>query len=135
LHAPIPDIAEDIGRNRRAGQQDKAHAESDEENRREPSASRHALGLALDDEPGGRGVGHGLQQQDDSDLRVVELCDSDGAGEREGHQAQRQREERQFEAGDPLHSAALPNSPQARRSFKSEVSSNDYISARECRAP
>src|SRR5262245_19029638 len=134
LHPPVPDIAEDVGRDRRARQQNEPHGESDQENRREPAASRHALRLPLDDEPSRRGVGHRLQQQDNSHLGVVELRNSDCAGERQGYQANRQREKRPIETGDPLHSASLSNSPQARRSFKSEVSSSDCISARECRA-
>ena len=83
LNAAVPDVAEDVGGNRRARQNEAAHGKADDENGRERAAAVRAALPASDDEPSRNGIGHGLQQRGDAGVGVVEGGDPDRAGDRQ----------------------------------------------------
>ena len=133
LHAAVPDVAEEVGRNRRSGQEQAAHGNAHDEDGRERSAAPGALRSSPDHEPCGDGIRHALEQENDADVRVVEVRNPDCAGGGKGQQAPRKRQQRPIESRDPPHSAALRNASRQRRSLRSDVSTSAWISARVCR--
>src|SRR5258708_25067026 len=130
LHAAVPDVAEEVVRNRRSGQEKTAHGNADEKNGRERSSARRAVRPSPDHEPCGDGIRHALEQENDADVRVIEVRNPDCTDGRKRQQAASKRQQRPMEPRDPPHSAALRNALKTRRSLKSEVSINDWISAR-----
>ena len=133
LHAAVPDIAEEVGRNRRSGQEQAAHGNADDENGRERAAAPRALRPSPDHEPCRDGVRHALEQEKDADFRVVEVRNPNCAGGRKHEQASAERQKRPIEPGDAPHSAAPFNGLKAKRSSRSEASISDWINARVCR--
>src|SRR5262249_19013561 len=132
LHAAVPDVAEEVSRNRRSRQEQAAHDNADDENGREWAAAPCALRPPPHHEPGGDGIRHALEQKKDADVGVVEVRNPDGAAGRKSQQAPREGQQRPIKPRDPLHSAALRNALRLRRSLSSEVSTSDRISARVC---
>src|SRR5258707_5830952 len=77
LHAAVPDVAEEVVRTRRSGQETTAHGNADEKNGRERSSARRAVRPSPDHEPCGDGIRHALEQENDADVRVVEVRNPD----------------------------------------------------------
>ncbi len=108
LHATVPDVAENIGRDRSARQQHQPHGKCDDQDGGEGAAVVGAVRRSFQDEPDRNCIGHRLQQRQHAGIDVIEGGDPQRAGGRKQQQAEPEPKQRPIEPAPALHSAALP---------------------------